>query len=132
MRSEPVKNRADQWKLSRRTLELPQRPLLMGIVNVTPDSFSDGGQFFDASAAVDHALRLIEEGADLIDVGGESPRPYSEPVTTAAELRRVVPVLERLSDQVDIPISIDTSKAEIARAAIDIGVEIINDVTGLM
>jgi dihydropteroate synthase len=104
----------------------------MGIVNVTPDSFSDGGPFFDASAAVDHALRLVEEGADLIDVGGESTRPYSEPVTTAEELRRVVPVLERLSDQVDVPISIDTNKAEVARAAIDIGVEIINDVTGLV
>jgi dihydropteroate synthase len=131
MRSEPVNNRASQWKLSRRTLELPQRPLLMGIINVTPDSFSDAGQFFDPSTAVDHALRLVAEGADLIDIGGESTRPYSEPVTMADELRRVLPVVERLSTQVDVPISIDTTKADVARAAIEAGVEIINDVTGL-
>jgi dihydropteroate synthase len=127
----PVNNRASHWKLYRRTIEFPQRPLLMGIVNVTPDSFSDGGQFFDPRAAVDQALRLVEEGADLIDIGGESTRPYSEPVRAAEELRRVIPVIERLSSQVEIPISIDTSKAEVARAAMKAGAEIINDVTGL-
>src|SRR3954471_6244087 len=131
MGSRPVTNRASHWKLSRRDIEFPQRPLLMGIVNVTPDSFSDGGQFFDPRAAVDQALRLVEEGADLIDIGGESTRPYSEAVSAAEELRRVIPVVERIAKETAIPISIDTSKAEVARAAIVAGAEIINDVTGL-
>ncbi len=103
----------------------------MGIVNVTPDSFSDGGRFFDHAAAVDHALQLVADGADVLDIGGESTRPYSEPVTTDEELRRVLPVVEKLAAGVEIPISIDTSKAAVARAAIDAGAEIINDVTGL-
>ena len=103
----------------------------MGIVNVTPDSFSDGGQFFDADAAVAHGLQLAADGADLLDIGGESTRPYSEPVPAADELQRVLPVVERLARQVQIPISIDTSKAAVARAAIDAGAEIVNDVTGL-
>src|SRR4051812_25533482 len=114
MASPPASNRASHWKLYRRTLEFPQRPLLMGIVNVTRDSFSDGGRFIGCSAAVDQALQLVEEGADLIDIGGESTRPYSEAVSPAEELRRVIPVIERLSSQVEIPISIDTSKAEVA------------------
>ena len=109
---------------------LPRRPLLMGIVNVTPDSFSDGGQFFDAGAAVAQGLRLVAEGADLLDIGGESTRPRSEPVAADEELRRVLPVIQRLAREVAI-LSIDTSKAIVARAAIDAGVEIINDVTGL-
>jgi dihydropteroate synthase len=103
----------------------------MGIVNVTPDSFSDGGQFLDAGVAVAHALQLAAEGADILDIGGESTRPYSEPVSVDEELRRVMPVVEKLVRQVEIPISIDTSKAAVARAAIDAGAEIINDVTGL-
>jgi dihydropteroate synthase len=103
----------------------------MGIVNVTPDSFSDGGRFFDANAAVAHALQLVADGADLLDIGGESTRPYSEPVIAQEELRRVLPVIEQLASQVSVPISIDTSKASVARAAIDAGAEIINDVTGL-
>jgi dihydropteroate synthase len=103
----------------------------MGIVNVTPDSFSDAEQFFDAEAAVAQALQLVADGADLIDIGGESTRPYSEPVQADEELRRVMPVIEKLAPQVQIPLSIDTSKAAVARAAIQAGAEIINDVTGL-
>jgi dihydropteroate synthase len=103
----------------------------MGIVNVTPDSFSDGGRFLDSSAAVAHALQLAADGADILDIGGESTRPYSEPVSADEELRRVMPVVEKLVRQVDIPISIDTSKAAVARTAIEAGAEIINDVTGL-
>lgn len=103
----------------------------MGIVNVTPDSFSDGGKFLDAGAAVEHALDLVEQGADILDIGGESTRPYSEPVPVEEEIRRVVPVIERLARETRTPISIDTSKAAVARAAIEAGAEIINDVTGL-
>jgi dihydropteroate synthase len=103
----------------------------MGIVNVTPDSFSDGGQFADVGAAVDHAMRLVEEGAELLDIGGESTRPYATPVSPDEELNRVAPVIERIVRLTDVPISIDTSKAAIAAAAIEAGAEIINDVTGL-
>ena len=103
----------------------------MGIVNVTPDSFSDGGHYFDPAAAVEQALQLVADGADLLDIGGESTRPYSEPVTAAEELRRVLPVIEKLATEVQIPLSIDTSKATVARAAIEAGAEIINDITGL-
>ena len=124
-------SRATSWKLRRRTFDLSTGPLLMGIVNVTPDSFSDGGKFVDPQTAVDHALRLAGEGAAILDVGGESTRPYSEPVTAKEELRRVLPVVEQLAQQGDTPISIDTSKAEVAREAIAAGAEVINDVTGL-
>jgi dihydropteroate synthase len=103
----------------------------MGIVNVTPDSFSDGGQFFDTAAAVAQALQLVADGADLLDIGGESTRPYSETVEVDEELRRVIPVIEKLATQVQIPLSIDTRKAAVARAVIGAGAEIINDVTGL-
>lgn len=103
----------------------------MGIINVTPDSFSDGGQFFGAEAAVAQALQLAADGADLLDIGGESTRPYSEIVNADEELRRVIPVIETLAAQVQIPISIDTSKTAVARAAVEAGAEIINDVTGL-
>jgi dihydropteroate synthase len=123
--------RASRWQLRTRALEFPRRPLVMGIINVTPDSFSDGGQFFDTSAAMDYALQLVTDGADLLDIGGESTRPYSEPVETYEELRRVMPVIEKLSTQVPVPISIDTSKSAVASAAIAAGAEIINDVTGL-
>jgi dihydropteroate synthase len=104
----------------------------MGIVNVTPDSFSDGGQFFEPSAAVAHALQLVANRADLLDIGGESTRPYAGPITADEELRRVLPVIEKLAAEVQIPISIDTSKAAVARAAIEAGAEIVNDITGLM
>ncbi len=101
----------------------------MGIVNITPDSFSDGGQFSKHSDAIDHARRLVDEGADLLDLGGESTRPGSEGVSAEEELRRILPVLETLVEKVNIPISIDTSKAAVARAALASGAEIINDVT---
>jgi dihydropteroate synthase len=103
----------------------------MGILNVTPDSFSDGGTHFSTAAAVESALRMQAEGADILDIGGESTRPYSQPVTAENELRRVIPVIEGLAGRLQIPISIDTSKAAVAEAAIDAGAEIINDVTGL-
>lgn len=103
----------------------------MGIVNVTPDSFSDGGRFLDPSAALDHALQLAAQGADFLDVGGESTRPGAIPVDVVEELRRVVPVIERLAPQVSVPISVDTTKSEVARAALDAGATIVNDVSGL-
>jgi dihydropteroate synthase len=123
--------RALHWQLRTRTLQFPRRPLVMGIVNVTPDSFSDGGRFLDTDAAVAHARQLVADGADLIDVGGESTRPYSEPVSVDEELLRVLPVVERLAGSVQVPISIDTSKAAVAREAVAAGAEIINDVTAL-
>ena len=119
------------WKLKTKTLAIAQTPLVMGIVNATPDSFSDGGNYLTAQAAIDHGLRLAEEGAAIIDVGGESTRPYSQPVSTAQEIERVVPVIQGIASQTDVPISIDTSKAAVATAAIEAGAEIINDVTGL-
>ena len=103
----------------------------MGIVNVTPDSFSDGGQFIAMSAAVDHALRMAADGADILDIGGESTRPYSQPVDAKTEIERVIPVFAALSPHLRIPISIDTSKVLVAREALAAGAEIINDVTGL-
>jgi dihydropteroate synthase len=105
------------------------RPSVMGIVNVTPDSFSDGGVNFDPDAAATSARRMLEEGAAIVDVGGESTRPGSEGVSLEEELRRVVPVLERLRGEV--PLSIDTSKAEVARRAVALGAELVNDVTAL-
>jgi dihydropteroate synthase len=105
------------------------RPAVMGIVNVTPDSFSDGGQFLDADAAVAHGLALVESGADLLDVGGESTRPGAEPVTEAEELRRVIGVVERLATEGGVPVAIDTTKAAVARAALDAGAVIVNDVS---
>jgi dihydropteroate synthase len=104
----------------------------MGIVNVTPDSFSDGGRFFDPSSAVAHALRLIEEGAGIIDLGGESTRPGSDGVSAAEELQRILPVLQELRKcQADIPISVDTAKADVAKEVLAAGADIINDVSGL-
>jgi|ERR1043166_3653325 dihydropteroate synthase len=106
----------------------PRPTLIMGVVNVTPDSFSDGGQFFETSAATDRALQLIEEGADMIDIGGESTRPKAAPVSEKEELRRVLPVIERLAARVKAPISIDTMKPAVARAALKSGACIVNDV----
>jgi dihydropteroate synthase len=103
----------------------------MGIVNVTPDSFSDGGRYLDTGAAVGHALELAGQGADVLDIGGESTRPYAEAVEVTEELRRVMPVIEALTGQVDVPLSIDTSKPSVAREAVAAGAEIVNDVTGL-
>lgn len=111
-------------------LQFGRLPLLMGIVNVTPDSFSDGGRFFDPAAAVDQALKSVADGADILDIGGESTRPYSNPVAEDEELRRVLPVIEALCGRIDVPISIDTSKARVAVEALAAGAQIINDVTG--
>jgi len=122
---------ARSWKLRTTTLEFGRLPLLMGIVNVTPDSFSDGGRYFEPSAAVEHGLRLAAEGADLLDVGGQSTRPGSQPVGVEEELRRVIPVVSELCRQTTVPVSIDTLKAAVARRALDAGAEAINDVTAL-
>jgi len=111
-------------------LEFGANTLIMGIVNVTPDSFSDGGAFFNVDRAVRHGMRLVEEGADLLDVGGESTRPGYTLIGTSEECRRVVPVIERLASQVKVPISIDTQKSEVAEQAIRAGASIINDIWG--
>jgi dihydropteroate synthase len=123
--------RATVWQLRTRELTFGRLPLLMGIVNVTPDSFSDGGRFLAAERAVEHGLRLAEQGAAILDIGGESTRPYATPVERDEELRRIAPVVETLCRQTAIPVSIDTSKAEVALAAIEAGAEIVNDITGL-
>lgn len=114
------------WRCASRRITISDRPLLMGIVNATPDSFSDGGQY----DPIEQAERLIAEGADLLDIGGESTRPGSLPVPVDEELRRVIPVIQSLARQTSIPISVDTSKVEVARQALDAGAVIINDVTG--
>jgi dihydropteroate synthase len=119
------------WQCRDRRFEIGPRPLVMGIVNVTPDSFSDGGRFFDPGAAINHGLKLAGEGADILDVGGESTRPGSQPVPPGEELRRVVPVVAELAKRISIPISVDTTKAEVARRCLDAGAVIVNDVTGL-
>ena len=103
----------------------------MGVLNVTPDSFSDGGSFLDPATAIEHGLRMAEDGADIIDVGGESTRPGSEGVPAEEELKRVLPVIEALAKKLAIPISVDTSKAEVARAAVKAGAAIVNDISGL-
>lgn len=108
--------------------EFPRPTLVMGIVNVTPDSFSDGGRFFDAPAAIAHAHELVDQGADLLDIGGESSRPGAAPVDEAEELRRVLPVIEALAGQVRTPLSIDTAKPGVARAALAAGAVIVNDI----
>src|ERR1035437_10616359 len=105
----------------------PRPALVMGIVNVTPDSFSDGGKFLDADAAVAHALELAAQGAEILDIGGESTRPNAEPVNEAEELRRVIPVIEKLAAKIEIPLSIDTMKPAVARAALAAGARIVND-----
>ena len=120
-----------QWKLARRSLPYGERTLVMGVLNVTPDSFSDGGQFFSRDRALAHAEQMIAEGADIIDIGGESARPGSEFVSEEEELRRVIPVIERLAASASIPLSIDTTKSSVARAALQAGAEIVNDISGL-
>jgi dihydropteroate synthase len=119
------------WHLRDRILTPGNPPLVLGIVNVTPDSFSDGGCFLNEDAAVAHGLRLVEQGADLLDIGGESSRPGSQPISLEDELARVVPVVCRLAAQTSVPLSVDTCKAEVARQALEAGAHIINDITAL-
>src|SRR5947208_6630115 len=118
------------WKIGKRMFDVSRHGLIMGVLNVTPDSFSDGGEFLTADKATERGLQMAAEGAHIIDVGGESTHPGSQPVTVAQELRRVIPVIENLRRKLDVPISIDTSKADVARAAIQAGASIVNDVTG--
>ncbi len=117
------------WKIGDRTVDLSEQAVIMGVLNVTPDSFSDGNQFLQCNAAVERGIQIASEGADIIDVGGESTRPGSEPVSAKEEMNRVIPVIEKLRPKVDLPISIDTSKSEVASAALDAGASMINDVT---
>lgn len=126
-----MRNRAANWQLRSVHLAFDRLPKLMAIVNVTPDSFSDGGKYLDKNAAVDRALQLVQDGADIIDIGGESTRPYSDSISEKEELARVLPAITAICESVRVPISIDTSKATVAREAIAAGAQIINDVTGL-
>ena len=119
------------WQIRDRTLPIGPRPLVMGIVNVTPDSFSDGGRFLQTDAAIAHALDLVRQGADILDIGGESTRPGSTPIPIEEELRRVLPVVQALAQQTQMPLSIDTSKADVAHACLAAGAHIVNDVTAL-
>ena len=121
---------ATRWKVGGNVIDLTNRALLMGVLNVTPDSFSDGGEFFVTEAAVKHGVAMAASGADIIDVGGESTRPGATPVSPNDEMERVLPVIEQLAQAVRVPLSIDTSKSAVARAAIDKGAIIINDITG--
>ncbi len=126
---ETIQDAVLQWPSGR--VDFSSGCLVMGILNVTPDSFSDGGAFYEAGRAVEHGLRMAGEGASVIDIGGESTRPGSKPVPTGEQIQRVVPVIEILAAQVNIPISIDTHDAEVARAAFDAGASILNDITAL-
>src|SRR5438093_3011644 len=118
-----------EWRAGTHRIEVDRRTLLMGVLNVTPDSFFDGGRFFDHESAVARGLEMVEQGADLIDVGGESTRPGSSPVSIEDELARTVPVIKRLAAEVDVPISIDTRKPGVAVAALESGAVIVNDVS---
>jgi len=120
---------AHAWQLKSRTLHWQERPLVMGVLNVTPDSFSDGGRYLDPEAALDRALELEAEGADILDLGGESTRPGAAFVSAEVELSRILPVLRRLPGRLKIPLSVDTWKASVAAAALEEGAEIINDVS---
>ena len=113
-------------------LAVGERTLIMGILNVTPDSFSDGGRWLAPEAALNRALEMVEEGVDILDIGGMSTRPGHEPVSVEEELRRVVPIVEKLADMVTVPISVDTYRAEVARECLEAGAHIINDISGLI
>jgi dihydropteroate synthase len=119
------------WQTARRQFDFDEKTLVMGILNVTPDSFSDGGKFLSAADALHQAERMIAEGADILDVGGESTRPNSARISVEEETRRVVPVIEEIAKRFDFPISIDTTRSEVARRAVEAGAEIVNDVSGL-
>lgn len=124
-------HRRKEYKLGQHELVLGERTIIMGILNVTPDSFSDGGEYVDIDQAITQAKKMVEEGADIIDIGGESTRPGSDEVLVDEELKRVIPVIKRLVKEVNVPISIDTYKAEVAKEAIEAGAHIINDVWGM-
>jgi dihydropteroate synthase len=119
------------WKLKSREIKLGERTVLMAVLNVTPDSFSDGGKYADPDRAFARALELEEQGADIVDIGAESTRPGSARISSAEEMRRLIPVLKRLKGRLSIPVSVDTYKAEVAERALELGVEIINDPSGL-
>jgi dihydropteroate synthase len=112
-------------------LDFSKKTYIMGILNVTPDSFADGGLYFDKSSAIERAYQIVEEGADIIDIGGESTRPGSEPISIEEELRRTIPVIEAIAGKIKVPISIDTYKSEVAKAALDVGASMVNDISGL-
>jgi len=119
------------WKLKQREIRLGERTVLMGVLNVTPDSFSDGGKYSDPDRAFARAIELEEQGADIVDIGAESTKPGSARISEAEEMRRLIPVLKRLKDRLGVPISVDTYKAEVAERALELGAEIINDPSGL-
>lgn len=123
--------RALEWRSSRVSMAFHRGPRVMAIVNVTPDSFSDGGHYFAPERALEHCLQLIEDGADILDIGGESTRPGATPISVDEEIRRVVPLIKTLRATHDIPISVDTTKADVADAALDAGADIINDISGM-
>jgi dihydropteroate synthase len=119
------------WKIRDREIDLSRRARVMGIINATPDSFSDGGSYLDPQAALAHGLQMVAEGAEILDIGGESTRPGAQSVEADEEIRRVLPIIQALRRESQVLLSIDTSKAAVARAALDAGADIINDVTGL-
>ena len=118
------------WNIKGKVVEL-LHPVVMGILNVTPDSFSDGGKFYSEKNALEHARKMVEQGADIIDVGGESSRPGAKPIAPSEEISRIVPIIKKLSSNFSVPISIDTRKAVVARAALDAGASIVNDISAL-
>jgi dihydropteroate synthase len=113
------------------SLDFSKKTYIMGILNVTPDSFSDGGLYFDKSSAIERAYQIVEEGADIIDIGGESTRPGSEPISIDEELKRTIPVIESIVKKIEVPISIDTYKSGVAKSALDAGASMVNDISGL-
>ena len=113
------------------SFDFSKKTYIMGILNVTPDSFADGGLYFDKSSAIERAYQIVEEGADIIDIGGESTRPGSEPISIKEELKRTIPVIEAISKKIKVPISIDTYKSEVAKVALDAGASMVNDISGL-
>jgi dihydropteroate synthase len=119
------------FAVGNKILDFSKRSYVMGILNVTPDSFSDGARFFDLDAAIKHGMKMVEQGADIIDVGGESTRPGADPVSADEEIQRTEPVIRELSKRIDIPLSIDTTKADVARRALDAGAKIVNDISAL-
>lgn len=128
---ELLESKKSEMVFRKRKLDFSSRTHLMGVLNVTPDSFSDGGKFFKPEAAINQALRMVEQGADIIDVGGESTRPGADSVPVEEELRRVIPVIKEITKKTDIPVSIDTYKSEVAKEALDAGAEMINDISAL-